>query len=78
MVKVGDIFELPENVVRIVGRRGRLKNSDETKVIGMYEVIEVLKKLEELNDKGEKIKELKGKMIVTYNQQWHRKRDKKK
>ena len=66
MIKVGDIFELPDNVVRVVGRRGRLKNSDETKVVGMYEVIEV--------ENEDKTKELKGKVIVTYKN----KRGKKK
>lgn len=65
-IKIGDIFELPDNVVRIVGRRGRMKNSDETKVVGMYEVIEV--------EKEDKTKELKGKVIVTYGN----KRGKKK
>lgn len=52
-MKVGDIFELPENVIRIIGRRGKIRNPDETKVLARYEVIKV-------DD------EFKGKIIVTY------------
>ena len=52
-VKIGDLFELPENVIRIVGRRGKIKNSDETKIIAKYEVVKV-------DD------EFKGKVIVTH------------
>jgi len=53
-MKVGQIFDLPPDVTYYLGRIGKLKNPDKTKVIGKYEVIEV---------EGE----LKGKVIVTYN-----------
>lgn len=52
-MKVGDLFDLPENVIRIPGRRGKIRNEDETKIVGKYEVVKV----------GD---ELKGKIIVTY------------
>lgn len=52
-MKIGDTFELPENVLQIVGRRGKIRNPDETKIVGMYEVVKV----------GD---EFKGKIIVTY------------
>ena len=52
-MKVGDLFDLPENVIRIPGRRGKIRNEDETKVVGKYEVVKV----------GD---EFKGKIIVTY------------
>lgn len=53
IMKVGDTFDLPENVTRIVGTRGKIKNPDETKTIGMYEVVLIEN-------------EFKGKIIVTY------------
>lgn len=53
-MKVGQIFDLPPDVTYYLGRIGKLKNDDQTKVIGKYEVVEV---------QGE----LKGKVIVTYN-----------
>lgn len=52
-MKVGDLFELPENVLRIVGRRGKIKNEDETKIIAKYEVVKIKE-------------EFKGKVIVVY------------
>lgn len=52
-IKVGDLFELPENVILIPGRRGKIKNTEETKIIGMYEVVLIEN-------------EFKGKIIVTY------------
>lgn len=53
MIKVGDLFELPKNVIRQLGRRGKIKNTEETKIVGMYEVVKV----------GD---DFKGKIIVTY------------
>lgn len=52
-MRVGDIFELPENVVRIEGRQGKIRNPDETKIVAKYEVVKID------ND-------FKGKVIVTY------------
>ena len=52
-MKVGQIFSLPEGILYPLGHIGKLKNDDETKLIGKYEVIEV---------EGE----LKGRVIVTY------------
>lgn len=52
-MKVGDLFELPENVLRIVGRRGKIKNEDKTKIIAKYEVVKIKE-------------EFKGKVIVVY------------
>lgn len=56
-MKVGDLFDLPENVTKKVGTKGRIKNQDETKVLGKYEVVEI-------EYDGEKV--FKGKIIVTY------------
>ena len=52
-MKVGQIFDLPPDVTYYLGRIGKMKNDDQTKVIGKYEVVEI---------KGE----LKGRVIVTY------------
>jgi len=52
-MRVGQIFDLPPDVTYYLGRIGKLKNDDQTKVIGKYEVVEV---------QGE----LKGKVIVSY------------
>ena len=52
-MKVGQIFDLPPDITYYLGRIGKLKNDDQTKVIGKYEVVEI---------EGE----LKGKVIVTY------------
>jgi len=52
-MKIGQIFDLPSDVTYHLGRIGKLKNPDKTKVIGKYEVVEV---------EGE----LKGRVIVTY------------
>lgn len=53
-MKVGQIFNLPEDVLYPVGHIGRIKDSEtQTKLIAKYEVIEVEK-------------ELKGRVIVTY------------
>lgn len=59
-MKIGELFDLPENVIRIIGRRGKIKNPEETKIIGMYEVVKV----------GD---EFKGKLIVTYGNKRRRK-----
>jgi len=52
-MKVGQIFDLPPDILYPLGHIGKLKNADETKLMGKYEVVEV---------DGE----LKGKVIVTY------------
>lgn len=52
-MKVGDLFELPENVLRIVGRRGKIRSEDETRIIAKYEVVKIEEKF-------------KGRVIVTY------------
>lgn len=52
-MKVGQIFTLPPDVTYYLGRIGKLKNTDKTKVLAKYEVVEV---------DGE----LKGRVIVTY------------
>ncbi len=52
-MKVDDLFELPENVVRIEGRRGKIRSEDETRIIAKYEVIKI---------KGE----FKGRILMTY------------
>lgn len=52
-MKVGQIFTLPPDVAYYLGRIGKLRNEDKTKVLAKYEVVEV---------DGE----LKGKVIVTY------------
>ena len=52
-MKVGQIFDLPSNILYPLGHIGKLKNADETKLMGKYEVVEV---------QGE----LKGRVIVTY------------
>lgn len=52
-MKIGQIFDLPPDITYYPGRIGKLKNDDQTKVIGKYEVVEVES-------------ELKGKVIVTY------------
>lgn len=53
-MKVGQIFTLPLDVTYYLGRIGKLRNEDQTKVLAKYEVVEI---------EGE----LKGKVIVTYN-----------
>jgi len=53
-MKVGQIFDLPPDITYYLGRIGKLWNEDKTKVLAKYEVVEV---------DGE----LKGKVIVTYN-----------
>lgn len=68
-MKVGQLFALPSH--RPVGYVGKLFNSDQTKVIAKYEVIEIEKevRLDKLNDKDELIelvKECKGRLIVVY------------
>lgn len=57
-MKVGQIFDLPENIRYEPGHIAKLKNQDETKVIGKYEVIEV--------EAEPHVKVLKGRVIVTY------------
>ena len=57
-MKVGQIFDLPPDILYPLGHIGKLKNTEETKLIGKYEVVEV---------EGE----LKGRVIVTYG---HRKK----
>jgi len=52
-MKVGQIFDLPSDILYSLGHIGKLKNADETKLMGKYEVVEV---------DGE----LKGRVIVTY------------
>lgn len=52
-MKVGELFDLPENVNPLVGSRGNIKDENNVKVIGRYEVVKV--------DEG-----LKCKVIVTY------------
>ena len=52
-MKVGQIFDLPLDVTYYLGRIGKLKNTEQTKVLAKYEVVEV---------QGE----LKGRVIVTY------------
>lgn len=52
-MKVGQIFTLPTDILYPLGHIGKIKNTDETKVIARYEVVEV---------QGE----LKGRVITTY------------
>jgi hypothetical protein len=52
-MKVGDLFELPENVLRIEGRRGKIRSEDETRIIAKYEVVKIKEKF-------------KGRILVTY------------
>jgi len=52
-MKVGQVFDLPPDILYPLGHIGKLKNADETKLVGKYEVVEV---------EGE----LKGRVIVTY------------
>lgn len=52
-MKVGQIFTLPPDVTYYLGRIGKLRNEDQTKVLAKYQVVEI---------EGE----LKGKVIVTY------------
>lgn len=52
-MKVGDIFDLPENVLLIVGRQGKIRNENETKILAKFEVVKIKD-------------EFKGRVIVTY------------
>lgn len=52
-MKVGQVFDLPPDILYELGHIGKLKDATETKLMGKYEVIEV---------EGE----LKGRVIVTY------------
>ncbi len=52
-MKVGQIFDLPKNILYPLGHIGKIKSKDETKLLAKYEVIEV---------DGE----LKGRVIVIY------------
>lgn len=52
-MKVGQLFDLPENVPLVAGHVGNVRDNDEKYIIAKYEVIEV---------EGE----LKGRVMVTY------------
>jgi len=58
-MKVGQIFDLPPDILYPLGHIGKLKDATETKLMGKYEVIEVEGKL-------------KGRVIVTYGNKRHR------
>jgi len=58
-MKVGQIFDLPPDILYPLGHIGKLKDATETKLMGKYEVIEVEGKL-------------KGRVIVTYGHKRHR------
>ncbi len=75
-MKVGQIFTLPTDVTYYLGRIGKLKNDDQTKVLAKYEVVSLCSCGKPLTNqdnigshtiKGHKVEgELKGKVIVTY------------
>jgi len=52
-MKVGQIFDLPSDILYPLGHIGKLKDSTETKLLAKYEVVEIEGKL-------------KGRVIVTY------------
>lgn len=53
-MNVGDIFDLPENVIPQPGRRGKIRGEDGKSLVGRYEVVRL--------ESGE----IKGRVIVTY------------
>lgn len=57
-MKVGQIFDLPTDIIYKVGQTGNIRNSDETKLLARYEAVEVE------NSVG--VKEIKGRVIVVY------------
>lgn len=59
-MKIGQIFTLPPDILYPLGHIGKLKNTDETKLLAKYEVIEI---------EGEQ----KGRVIVTYGNKRNRK-----
>lgn len=74
-MKVGQLFTLPPDVTYYLGRIGKLRNEDKTKVLAKYEVITLcscgvaLDKQDNIDShsiKGHTQSELKGKVIVTY------------
>lgn len=52
-MKVGDIFDLPENVIPQPGQRGNIRGQDGKALVGRYQVVEVDGKI-------------MGRVIVTY------------
>ena len=76
-MKIGQIFDLPEGILYPLGHVGKLKNDDETKLIGKYVVGAICSCGELLSSRGDIDKhlelghlvfdgELKGRVIVTY------------
>lgn len=76
-MRVGQIFDLPPDILYSLGHIGKLKNEDETKLMGKYIVGAICscgELLPSQNDIDKHLKlghlvfdgELKGRVIVTY------------
>lgn len=82
-MKVGQIFTLPPDILYPLGHIGKLKDPTETKVIAKYMVVAPcscgvsLLNQQDIDSHlivGHTNGELKGKVIVTYNDKWNKRR----